>query len=307
MQIKYVSGGPGVPGANGIAGITWIGQWLNTANYVVRDSVAENGSSFYCKAVNGAGSTIVQPGVTSGWETYWDVLSSGGPPSTVLWDDKPSAPSVPGGTIYRIHPDSLIGSGKNTAGIMIQSDGVLWRPLGGQQKLGSAFGSEAAPLATNASGTTLATKIKFNVGTDIGVLIGMLYQGAGIRIRAVFEKTTIEGNATDFQALLGRSVAYADSGIIAIISTAASDVTNPRSIKLDQTARVVVTGAYNDATPSKFVSDSIPMNTNATEIVSDRDGFISTGALNYVTFWDKQNTLNTGNRILISYEVWWVD
>ena len=101
-------------------------------------------------------------------------------------------------------------------------------------------------------------------------------------------------------------MASADSGIIGIVSTSVGD-SNPRSIKIDQTARVVVTGAYNDTPASKFVSNSCPINTNSTEVVADRDGFISTDALNYVTFWDKQNTLNTGNRILISYEVWWVD
>lgn len=307
MQIKYVGGGGnGATGAAGIPGITWIGAWADNVNYAVRDAVTENGSSFYCKVVNGPGTAVKQPGVTSGWETYWDVLSSGGPPSTLAWADLPDVATVPDGTIYRIDPASLIGTGKNLSGIMVQAGNGKWRPLGGQQKLGSAFGSEAAPLATNASGTTLATKIKFDVGTDIGILIGMLYQGAGIRVRAVFERTTSELNVIDFQALLGRSVASADSGIIGIVSTSVGD-SNPRSIKIDQTARVIVTGAYNDTPASKFVSDSIPLNFSTSDVVADRDGFISTGALNYVTFWDKQNTLNTGNRILISYEVWWVD
>lgn len=307
MQIKYVGGGQGAPGAPGVAGINWRSGWLNSANYAVRDAVEENGSSFYCKAANGISTTVIQPGVTANWATYWDVLSSGGPPISVDWDTKPLVTDVPDGTIMHINGSSLIGTGKNLSGIMIQALNGKWRPFCGQQKLGSAYGSEATPLATNASGTTLATNIKFDVGTDIGVLIGMLYQYSGIRVRAVFERTNTEANDIEFKALLGRSNSVAaDAGTIATIPTGTTN-TSPRSAKIDQTARVIVTGAYNDTPASKFVTDSVPVNTATSDVVADRDGAISTDALNYVTFWDKQNTLNTGNRILISYEVWWVD
>lgn len=305
MQIKYAVSGQGAAGAAGPIGINWIsGGWLNTANYAVRDAVEENGSSFFCKVANGISTTVIQPGVTSGWETYWDVIASGGPPSWIAWNDRPAANTVPFGTIYGILPASLIGTGKNPAGILIQSDGALWRPLGGAQKIAFAYGTEETPIATK-SATTADVNTKYDVGTDPALLIGMMYLGSGVRVKCVYKKTSTGAVDTELKAYLGRDAASAsNSAILAIVSTGVSAAT--RSAKIDQTAIVTITGAYNDTPASRFTTDSIPVNTATSDVLVDRDGAISTGALNYVTFWDKPLLAATESRALISYEVWWV-
>jgi hypothetical protein len=51
---------------------TWTGAWSGATTYVTGQAVSNGGSSY----VAIAGSTGVQPGVTPGWQTYWQLLSA---------------------------------------------------------------------------------------------------------------------------------------------------------------------------------------------------------------------------------------
>lgn len=288
----------------GFSNFLWQGEWINTANYIKDHAVEDNGSSYICLVANGAGSSVIQPGVTSGWETYWAMMASGGPPESVDWDDKPLASSVPAGTIMHINGTSLIGTGRNMAGIMIQSDGTTWRPFGGRQKIAGVYGSEAAPLAT-LSATTNATNVKYDVGTDVGIPIGMLYEFAGIEVKATYQKQTSNTNQVVFGARMGRDTTIANTGIIGQVSIGTT-ATAGRTTRVNGIGRVITTGAYDDTPASSFTSDYATFNAAGSDAVADKSGNISTDALNYVIFFD-QADVGTDVRALISYEVFWVD
>lgn len=64
-----ITGATGPPG--GIT--TWTGVWNSSTTYTVGQAVSHNGTSY----VAITGSTNVEPGVTSGWQTYWMVLAGG--------------------------------------------------------------------------------------------------------------------------------------------------------------------------------------------------------------------------------------
>ena len=49
------------------------GAWSSSANYVVLNTVTHNGGSFMAIAPN----SNVEPGVATGWETYWVATSVG--------------------------------------------------------------------------------------------------------------------------------------------------------------------------------------------------------------------------------------
>lgn len=64
-----------IKGAKGDAGgvVNWSGQWSGSTTYVINDGVNNGGTSYIAIA----GSTNIEPGVTSGWESYWMVLAGG--------------------------------------------------------------------------------------------------------------------------------------------------------------------------------------------------------------------------------------
>jgi hypothetical protein len=64
-----VAGAKGDPG-----GVTsYTGQWSVSTTYTAGQSVSNNGSSYVARI----GSTAVEPGVTAGWQTYWQLLAGG--------------------------------------------------------------------------------------------------------------------------------------------------------------------------------------------------------------------------------------
>lgn len=70
VVLAGAKGDQGDPG-----GVTaWQGGWDAGTTYTTADSVSYNGTSYVART----GSTGVEPGVTSGWETYWQVLATGG-------------------------------------------------------------------------------------------------------------------------------------------------------------------------------------------------------------------------------------
>lgn len=288
----------------GFSNFIWRGEWINTNNYAVDNGCEENGSSYICKVANGADTTVIQPGVTTGWATYWDVMASGGPPTSVDWDNTPLVTDVPVNTIMHINGTSLIGTGRNLAGIMIQSDGTNWRPFGGCQKIASSYASEASPITT-LSNTTNATNQKYDVGTDVGINIGMLYESAGIEVKCLFQKQTASVNAITFGARMGRDTTTANTGIIVQGAIGITSAAN-RTARLESCARVITTGAYNDTPASNFTINYAIPNSPGSDAVADRSGNISTDALNYVIFYDNAD-VGTDVRALISYEVFWRD
>lgn len=297
MSIKYNY-------IKGFSNFLWKGEWVNSEDYVKDHAVNENGSTYICLIANGVSSSVVQPGVTSGWATYWGMMASGGPPESTTWDAKPTAVSVPDWTIIHINPSSLIGTSANPAGIMIQAVDGLWRPFNGRQKLAGAYGSEAAPLAT-LSATTNGTNVKYDVGTDVGILVGMLYASAGIEVVATFQKVTSNTNQVVFGARLGRDNTTANTGIVGQVSIGTT-ATAGRTTTVKGVARVITTGAYNDTPASVFTANYATINAAGSDAVADKSGNISTDALNYVIFFD-QADVGTDARALISYEVFWVD
>ena len=57
----------------GQAAIVSKGAWSNSASYEVLNVVSNLGGSFMAIAPN----SVIEPGVTSGWQTYWVPLSRG--------------------------------------------------------------------------------------------------------------------------------------------------------------------------------------------------------------------------------------
>lgn len=64
--------------------VNWTGEWDSGTTYSADDAVSWNGSSY----VAIAGSTNVEPGVDSGWEAYWMVLSEGASSGSVVIHDE---------------------------------------------------------------------------------------------------------------------------------------------------------------------------------------------------------------------------
>ena len=62
----------GATGATGTPGLTWKGAWSILTHYVAGDAVSHGGSSYICILA----AFQIEPGVTAGWATYWDVLAA---------------------------------------------------------------------------------------------------------------------------------------------------------------------------------------------------------------------------------------
>jgi hypothetical protein len=52
----------------------WAGQWADDVDYTPNNCVFNSGSSYICVAPNGVGTSVYEPGVTTDWEDYWDIL-----------------------------------------------------------------------------------------------------------------------------------------------------------------------------------------------------------------------------------------
>jgi hypothetical protein len=70
---KNYKGATGETGATGAPGLTWLGAWSILTHYVAGDAVSHGGSSYICILA----AFEIEPGVTAGWATYWDVLAAG--------------------------------------------------------------------------------------------------------------------------------------------------------------------------------------------------------------------------------------
>ena len=51
-----------------------INAWSNLIDYSVGNISANGGSWYVCTQINGPATTIYEPNVTSGWESYWDLF-----------------------------------------------------------------------------------------------------------------------------------------------------------------------------------------------------------------------------------------
>lgn len=94
----------------------------------------------------------------------------------------PAASSVPIGTEALLHPDNLVGTGRNLAGIKVISDGTNWRPSGVQTLFSEVFGTIASPTITR------TTTGRFTI-TDPVIPGGLLYATSRIRIYMSFVTT----------------------------------------------------------------------------------------------------------------------
>jgi alkyl hydroperoxide reductase subunit AhpF len=53
---------------------TDINVWNDTTDYAIGNIASNDGDWYICTTANGVSTTIYEPNVTSGWESYWDVF-----------------------------------------------------------------------------------------------------------------------------------------------------------------------------------------------------------------------------------------
>ena len=61
---------------------TWQGTWSDATDYNPRDTVYNDGNSYICLVANGVSTSVVEPSITAGWETYWDMFVAKGDTGT---------------------------------------------------------------------------------------------------------------------------------------------------------------------------------------------------------------------------------
>lgn len=85
------------------------GAWASGTTYAVLNTVTLNGGSFMCIAAN----SNVQPGVTSGWASYWVAMSRGIKTVDIVADTTTTAHAV-----FTLSDGSTVtGTTFNTSGI----------------------------------------------------------------------------------------------------------------------------------------------------------------------------------------------
>jgi len=212
------------------------------------------------------------------------------------WAAKPTAATVGAGAEIRINTSSFGGTFKHSIGPTAVSDGSHYMPAGGIQLLARGSGSVASPIAT-CTGT--GADALFNITTNFSMPADFFtYVGGGLLVKAVFQKTGADANASTFRAKMGKNNTAGTTDIIAgITSTAVAG----REAKIDQTMRVTTLGANTVAT---FTTDILQGNGQGTALINDRSTYLDTTTANYVVF--TVNGTTGATHALISFEIWWV-
>lgn len=206
--------------------------------------------------------------------TTWYQIGDNEPMYT--WATIPAANSMPSGTTVRVDPSSFGGTYKSPLGILMVTDGTVWRPKGGAQLMARGASSLASPIAT-VTGT--GSDVLFPITTQFSLPAGLLsYTGIGIRVRAVFQKTGADAAASTFRIKLGKNNSSGTSDIVASIATNAVALDGA---KLNQTARVTTLGAN---TVAVFTTDTLQDNGRGTSLIVDRNTYLDTTTANYVLF-----------------------
>lgn len=212
------------------------------------------------------------------------------------WAAKPTAATVGAGAEIRINTSSFGGTYKNSIGPTAVSDGSHYMPAGGIQLLARGSGSAATPIAT-CTGT--GADALFNIATNFSLPADFFtYVGGGLMVRAVFQKTGADANASTFRVKLGKNNTAGTTDIIAgITSTAAAG----REAKIGQIMRVTTLGAN---TVAAFTTDILQDNGQGTALINDRNTYLDTTTANYVVF--TVNGTTGATHALISFEIWWM-
>ena len=212
------------------------------------------------------------------------------------WAAKPAASSVDAGTEIRINTSSFGGTYKHSIGPTAVSDGTNWMPAGGMQLLARGAGSAASPLAT-CTGT--GSDVLFNIATNFSLPADFFaYAGGGLLVRAVFQKTGADANASTFRAKIGKNNTAGTTDIIYSLVTSAVAL---REAKMAQIMRVTTLGANTVAT---FTTDTLQDNGQGTSLVNDKNTYLDTTTVNYVVFTASGTTGAT--HALVSFSIWWM-
>lgn len=213
------------------------------------------------------------------------------------WAAKPAASSVDAGTEIRINTSSFGGTYKHSIGPTAVSDGTNWMPAGGMQLLARGAGSAASPLAT-CTGT--GSDVLFNIATNFSLPANFFaYAGGGLMVRAVFQKTGADANASTFRAKIGKNNTAGTTDIICGVTTSAIAT---REAKIGQIMRV--TTLTVGVTAAVFTTDTIQENGQDTAKVNDKSTYLFTDQVNYVVFTASGTTGAT--HALVSFEIWWM-
>lgn len=212
------------------------------------------------------------------------------------WAAKPTAATVGAGAEIRINTSSFGGTYKHSIGPTAVSDGSHYMPAGGIQLLARGSGSAASPIAT-CTGT--GADALFNIATNFSLPADFFtYVGGGLLVRAVFQKTGADANASTFRAKIGKNNTAGTTDIIAGITSTASAA---REAKIGQIMRVTTLGAN---TVAAFTTDILQDNGQGTALINDRNTYLDTTTVNYVVF--TVNGTAGATHALISFEIWWM-
>lgn len=212
------------------------------------------------------------------------------------WAAKPTAATVGAGAEIRINTSSFGGTYKHSIGPTAVSDGSHYMPAGGIQLLARGSGSAASPIAT-CTGT--GADALFNIATNFSLPADFFtYVGGGLMVRAVFQKTGADANASTFRVKMGKNNTAGTTDIIAGITSTASAA---REAKIGQIMRVTTLGAN---TVAAFTTDILQENGQGTSLINDRNTYLDTTTANYVVF--TVNGTAGATHALISFEIWWV-
>lgn len=187
---------------------------------------------------------------------------------------------VPVGTRIFIDPACLTGYGATLRPIELITDGEVWLPYG-EQILYSAYGSYAAPVASDTQPATPAERLFFGANSWHRIPYLLMYLGLGVRTRFVGFKSGADANGTTFRSRLGQTSSGASGEIIVSAGTSGTAL---HEMSYDATARINVLGAL---TVAQFTTSGVSrLHTSATPAAdgaADRKTGFSTTQDNFIT------------------------
>ena len=223
------------------------------------------------------------------------------------WEEHPNPWDVPFGTIIRIHPSCLTGSNPNSAGFLLASDNVNWKPIGAQT-LYSAVSSIATPLVSGVTGVGVTSDEVSIYGSLVPMVVprGLPYRGCRFRFKVLITKT---GGADTWKTYIrmGNQVAFNGNDPVHEIS----GLTNANGRQCLMDTEIQVTSAGMDsysATPgfakASFTTNyTLTPNGQGTNAALDKTGAFTTLENMNVHINIKGDALDTFNLINYSLEM----
>lgn len=227
------------------------------------------------------------------------------------YGEQPNPWDVTFGTEILIHPNCLTGSGANTHGIKLRSDGINWKFADGGQTIYSLSGSKAAPLVSGVAG-----------GTEVSLLGSLnqpmipaylLYEGCRGRVRAIIRKTGANGTHSVIVRLGTHAKATDINANDSLINFPSLAATDGREFYVDVEFSVVSAGRSTSGTPTIATGETaalllstniIPPNATTVNGVVDRTNLFSTYDTIYFNFnVGSANALDTFSLIKYSVEL----